>query len=146
MLLEELRWNSLLIEHQENGENSKIMKRSYRNSFARTIREHFPELALQKLPRPDGLHAGIVLRAALHRLASWDDIQRFKNGSSPTMFAHWSKDTVLVDHSKEDYFERDSSRRPVVTTIQCTLYPGGHSKPASHGHLKTGHLDSSLVG
>ena len=24
--------------------------------------------------------------------------------------------------------------------------PGGHSKPASHGHLKTGHLDSSLVG
>ena len=25
-------------------------------------------------------------------------------------------------------------------------YPGGHSKPASHGHLKTGHLDSSLVG
>src|SRR3990167_5160111 len=23
--------------------------------------------------------------------------------------------------------------------------PGGHSKPASHGHLKTGHLDSSLV-
>ena len=26
------------------------------------------------------------------------------------------------------------------------LRPGGHSKPASHGHLKTGHLDSSLVG
>ena len=28
----------------------------------------------------------------------------------------------------------------------AALNPGGHSKPASHGHLKTGHLDSSLVG
>ena len=27
-----------------------------------------------------------------------------------------------------------------------SLIPGGHSKPASHGHLKNGHLDSSLVG
>ena len=85
VLLEELRWNALLIEHENKGLNLSVMSRSLRNSFARTIRDFIPQIKIQKLPRPDGLHIGIVSRAAVYRLSSWDAIQCFMRSDNPTV-------------------------------------------------------------
>jgi hypothetical protein len=94
VLLEELRWESLLTEYEERGSNLIYMTRSLRNSFTRTIREHMPKILIQKLPRPEALHAGIVSRAALYRLNSWKNILFFKYADDPTVFTKWRGNRV----------------------------------------------------
>lgn len=87
VLLEELRWNVFLNECGLENFHNLEMTRSYRNSFTRTIREYISGIYIQKLPRPDGLHSGIVSRAALYRLNRWDNIQKFLNGDNSTVLA-----------------------------------------------------------
>lgn len=86
VLLDELRWKTLLIESKAKGLDDLQMTRSYRNSFSRTLRDHFAKIRLEKIPRADGLHCGVVTRAAKYRIASWKSLTAFETGIKPTVF------------------------------------------------------------
>ena len=53
---------------------------------------------------------------------------------------------LSIEKGLKGRYTEKLGKEPPKTHNLLYLIPGGHSKPASHGHLKTGHLDSSLVG
>lgn len=85
-LLEELRWLVMLREYQAKRLPIDRMHLSYMKSFTRTIREHMPDLTINKIVRPDETYSGIIARAALYRLKRWQDIESFLNADNPCMF------------------------------------------------------------
>lgn len=137
VLLEELRWHSALTEHRDKGLAFDLMTRSLRNSYARTIRDHIPALRIQKLPRPDALNVGIVTRAAVYRLASWNSILRFFNGKDATVFVK---------------YQRQHKNRDNKSNVRCELYtqhPNIENRTVVYFHpsLKANEFeDSDLLG
>jgi hypothetical protein len=81
VVLEELRWRVLLSEQARDGVTIE-MTRSYRNSFARTIREHLPALFLHKLTRLDEIPIGILARSAVYRCESEIAISQIESSIS----------------------------------------------------------------
>ena len=77
MLLDELRWFTLIEENNRKGVSFSEMQRKHQVSVARTIRDHMPDLQLIHKPRPDKIFAGIVVRAAIFRLERRTDVERF---------------------------------------------------------------------
>src|SRR5437879_3154351 len=67
VVLDELRWRVFIREKSEEGERALTISRSYRNSFARTIREYLPSLRLHKLDHPELVAVELVARAAVCR-------------------------------------------------------------------------------
>ncbi len=106
VLLEELRWHVLREESLLKSKHQlEYLTRANLNSFARTIREHFPELVVCKLFRPENQPAGLVVRESLYRLSSWEHIQEFVNGNQPTVFC--------------SYLRRETKGRKQVLLVFC---------------------------
>jgi len=90
ILLEELRWQSLMIEYQERVEELREISRTLRNSFARTIRDHIKELKIYKYRRPERQFCGLIARAAVYRLYHAKNLNQFLNARSPEVLLRYS--------------------------------------------------------
>lgn len=123
-LLEELRWEVLAWERSRKQlDTEEPMHPSYKKSFARTIREHMPDVIIHKLQRPDEIHSGIVTRAALFRLEEQDDIEEFLRREKKVVIG-----TYVPDAGP------NHSRRPVV---KCDFHVFRlHHELYEHEHLK----------
>lgn len=125
MLLGELRWK-VHRQEAEAGPNppSNALTRSYCNSFARTIRDHCPELALTHLLRPECQPVGILVQDALYRLNDRDRIDRILSDGSYTAYCKYERRgrrrTVDVVFAK-DWTRRGSldghTRYPITNPI-----------------------------
>lgn len=88
MLLDELRWRVCAAEAELTGAELDRITRSRMVSFARTIREHCPELTIATVPIDAATPIGITLRAAAFRLRP-DDFRAFAAGASPTVLCRY---------------------------------------------------------
>jgi hypothetical protein len=75
-LWDEFCWSLYAAEHPDKLWDGPIPA-SYRKSLARTLRQMYPAIRRWKLPRPDELPSGLVLRTALFRLHDWILIDTF---------------------------------------------------------------------
>jgi hypothetical protein len=87
VLLEELRWRCYREECASKG--NCAMTESYQKSFNRTIRCHYPDLVLTKLPRVDELPSGLVTRAAVYRIPRWETISRFLSSNHACVYCKY---------------------------------------------------------
>src|SRR5262245_44261708 len=77
ILLDELRWAVMPAAIEAERCDGGAVTRSWMNSFARTIREQFPDCTIQKIPINERTPVGIVVRAAVYRLADPATLRRF---------------------------------------------------------------------
>ncbi len=132
VLLEELRWATFVEEKERKDQDSRFLLRSYRNSCARTIREHMPELIVHKqyvLDTP----IGAIVRAGVFRVENKSLIDQFLSAKAPH---------IVVNTSS--VFEEDSDTR-IGYVVRCRLYKG--SPDAYDPHLPYGrnYLDRVLL-
>ncbi len=92
ILLDELRWAVLDAESTATDSKDDEISRSWLNSFARTIREQFPEFVIEKIPINNATPLGLVARTALYRLKSPSELRGFlTNAEEPTILCRFQR-------------------------------------------------------
>lgn len=86
VLLEELRWRVLM---QQYGPGFIEMTDSKMKSFARTIREHAPELEIARISIDGETPVGLVARAAVYRLRQLDQLRWFLHADDPHILCRY---------------------------------------------------------
>jgi hypothetical protein len=110
VVLEELRWRVFLAELNDASNTPTEMSRSYRNSFARTIREHLPSLTMHKYDHPEQLAVGILSRAIAYRCDAIDMMKQIERTESVSIFLD-----LKMPRSVEDNLDR-----PFIARVKQT--------------------------
>lgn len=101
MLLGELRWMVLQDESKARGEEIGEIDRSQRVSFARTIREHCPDLTIAKVAVAKTTPVGLLARCAVYRLHLAAALNRFLGGPEPTILCRFQGRLEMPDPQYE---------------------------------------------
>jgi len=113
VLLEELRWKVLT---QQYGPSFTEMTDAKQKSFARTIREHTPQLSIQKISIDGRMPVGLIARAAVYRQKKFDDLHCFLNGENPCVLCRYQTN---VDVDEPRY---DSGNRLRGPALSCATF------------------------
>jgi len=92
VLLDELRWAVFDAESRDKPSANETITRSWMNSFARTIREQFPEFAIKKIPIDSWTPVGLVSRTALYRLKNIRALREFLSSAESCILCRYKTD------------------------------------------------------
>ena len=87
VVLDELRWIVLQHEADDRGRQLDVIERGPMQSFARTVREHMPNVACMDVALGAGSRCPVALLAAtaVYRLRHRTQLDAFLSGPSPTI-------------------------------------------------------------
>jgi len=91
VLLEELRWSVLREEAKRKGKCLDQVSDSSLKSFARTIREHCPDLRSVRIPINDAFPVGLLARAGVYRLRVMAEQDSFLTSAEATVLCRFTK-------------------------------------------------------
>jgi len=97
VILDELRWAALGTEIDAGNYAGSKMSRSWLNSFARTIREQFPDYTIHKVPIKANTPLGIVARTAVFRLADLAELRQFLAAEDPCILCRYKTDLPCIE-------------------------------------------------
>lgn len=100
VLLEELRCKVYLRELAHHQQDTKQLTSSYMKSFARTVRDHMPELFVYKLRRPTRIPIGIIARAAFFRCQDMTTLTMLTE--APSLYCYIQFKPASVQDAKPD--------------------------------------------
>lgn len=132
VLLEELCWATFVEERERKDQDSRLLPRAYRNSFARTVREHMPELMLHKQHVLDS-PIGVIARAAVFRVRDQRLIEQFVSAKAPHIVVNTSELIDYVSLERVGYF------------VRCRLYKGPPVAYPRHLAYGRNYLDRVLL-
>lgn len=123
VLLEELRWHTLVREATLSKKQHNEMTLSYLKSFARTIRDHLPDVVIHKIAKPQRMPIGIVARAAIFRIDHREALQGFLASPDRCIFLRFTNNRYW------ERSEREPRERPALI---CELYKAFAKRNAEH--------------
>lgn len=99
MLLDELRWLVLEREAADRRKTLESIARGPMQSFARTIRDHMPDVPIHDIPlgHPSECPLGLVATCAVYRLRERAKLMSFIEGSSPAIRCQLRTDLPVAE-------------------------------------------------
>ena len=152
ILLDELRWIVLQREAADGRRTLERMERGPMQSFARTVREHMPEIAAWNVPLSanSDCPVGLAAASAVFRLQERAELEAFLNGPSPTIIAQRMTDLPVDEFGETPRYLKGPERYVVpqyhllmfelyaeygedpVTGDRTCRYVGGVRIPPAH--------------
>jgi hypothetical protein len=125
VLLDELRWEALRREAKAQGKKLKAISVSQASSFARTVRDHMPELRTWDVSLSDGPRPSALIAAtAVFRLKQHSKLEAFLGGPSPTVTCRFVTDLPVHEFGETPRYRRSNFAVPYYHLYLVDLHSG----------------------
>jgi hypothetical protein len=126
ILLDELRWLVLRREARARGTKLKAVTVSQATSFARTVRDHMPDLRTWDIAMGEGDRApiGLVAATAVFRVRDLAKLDPFLSGSSPTVVCRYVTDLPVQEFGETPRYRHSNFAVPYYHLYLVDLHSG----------------------
>ena len=138
ILLDELRWVVLGREAKASRRTLELITKSQMNSFARTVRDHVPDLSIWEIGLGDGSQcpSSVIAATAVYRLHQRAKLDEFLGGPSPTVECRYVTDLPVAEFGEVARYARGSSfATPQYHLHLVDLYAKYENDP-EHGRIR----------